>query len=172
MNERSAAYANKKRSMEPAFNEGDKVYLLRKHIKTTRPSTKLDFKKLGPFKVLKKVSSVNYRLQLPRESRLHLVFHVSLLEPAKGNTPLATNDEIQPENDPDVYWAEKILDRRLVGRQEQFLVKWKGYEHTDNTWEPARNINLGMLEEFRRRHPRPPKKKETETRRDRHRGQR
>jgi len=55
---------------------------------------KLDFKKLGPFRILKKVSLVNYRLQLPKESRLHLVFHVSLLELAKGNTPLATNAEL------------------------------------------------------------------------------
>jgi hypothetical protein len=161
LNERSAVYANRKRSMEPAFKEGDKVYLLRKHIKTRRPSTKLDFKKLGPFKILEKVSSVNYRLQLPRESRLHPVFHVSLLEPAHGNTPVATNEEIQPENDPDVYWVEKILDRRLVGRQEQFLIKWKGYEHTDNTWEPAQNINSEMLRDFRRRHPTTPRRKGT-----------
>jgi len=62
LNERSAVYANRKRSMEPTFKEGDKVYLLQKHIKTKRPSTKLDFKKLGPFKILEKVSSVNYRL--------------------------------------------------------------------------------------------------------------
>ena len=103
LNERSAVYANKKRSMEPAFKEGDKVYLLRKHIKTTRLSTKLDFKKLGPFRVLEKVSPVNYRLQLPKKSRLHPVFHVSLLEPAKGGTPLATNTEIQPEHELGVY---------------------------------------------------------------------
>ena len=96
--------------MEPAFKEGDKVYLLRKHIKTKRPSTKLDFKKLGPFKILEKVSLVNYRLQLPKESRLHPVFHISLLEPAKGNTPLATNAELQPENELDVYEVEEILD--------------------------------------------------------------
>ena len=94
--------------MEPAFKEGDKVYLLRKHIKTKRLSTK--HKKLGPFKILKKVSLVNYRLQLPKESRLHLVFHISLLELAKGNTPLATNAELQPENELDVYEVEEILD--------------------------------------------------------------
>ncbi|KFX93184.1 hypothetical protein O988_06946 [Pseudogymnoascus sp. VKM F-3808] len=54
MNERSAAYANRKRSMEPGFKEGDEVYILRKHIKTKRPSTKLDFKILGPFRILNK----------------------------------------------------------------------------------------------------------------------
>jgi hypothetical protein len=153
LNERSAAYANKKRSMEPAFKEGDRVYLLRKHIKTKRPSTKLDFKKLGPFKILNKVSSVNYRLQLPRDSRLHPVFHVSLLEPARGDTPIAENTELQPENEADVYEVETILDRRLVGRREEFLVKWEGYEPTDNSWEPTRNISNELLKEYRRRHP-------------------
>ena len=154
LNERSAAYANKKRSMEPTLKEGDKVYLLRKHIKTKRPSTKLDFKKLGPFRILKKVSSVNYRLQLPKESRLHPVFHISLLEPAKGTTPIATDTELQPENEPDIYEVEKILDRRLVGKQEQYLVKWQGYEHTDNTWEPVKNLNCPeLLRTFRQQHP-------------------
>ena len=126
---------------------------------------KLDFKKLGPFKILEKVSSVNYRLQLPKESRLHPVFHISLLEPAKGNTPLATNAELQPENELDVYEVEEILDQRLAGKQEQYLIKWKGYEHTENTWEPAKNLSCQeLLEEFRRRHPRFPRMKETKRR--------
>ncbi|KFY86131.1 hypothetical protein V498_07592 [Pseudogymnoascus sp. VKM F-4517 (FW-2822)] len=154
LNERSAVYANKKRSMEPSFKEGDKVYLLRKHIKTKRPSTKLDFKKLGPFRILKKVSPVNYRLQLPKNSRLHPVFHVSLLEPARGNAPIATDTELQPENEIIEYEVEAILDKRLVGRREEFLIKWKGYEPTDNSWESRGNLSCPeLLAEFRRRHP-------------------
>jgi hypothetical protein len=166
LNERSAAYANKKRSMEPTLTEGDKVYLLRKHIKTQRPSTKLDFKKLGPFRILDKISSVNYRLQLPRESRLHPVFHISLLEPAKGTTPIATDTELQPENEPDVYEVEKILDRRLVGKQEQYLIKWQGYKPTDNTWEPVKNLNCPeLLQAFHRQHPNLARMKATDYRR-------
>lgn len=82
-NERSQEYANKKRRMEPTLKRGDKVYLLRKHIKTQRPSSKLDFKKLGPYEIEEVVSTVNYKLRLPKGSKQHPVFHISLLEPAR-----------------------------------------------------------------------------------------
>ena len=145
-NHRTAVYANKKRSMEPSFEKGDKVYLLRKNIKTKRPSTKLDFKKLGPFEILEKKGPVNYKLRLPAKSRLHPVFHVSLLEPAKGNAPIVTNAELQPENDPDVYEVEKILDTRTTTRgQQEYLVKWKGYGDLECSWEPTRNLNCPEL---------------------------
>ena len=62
---RTAAYANKKRSIKPTLKKGDKVYLQKKHIKIKRPSIKLDFKKIRPFKIIKKVRLVNYQLRLP-----------------------------------------------------------------------------------------------------------
>lgn len=154
-NLRTAVYANKKRRVGPPLERGDKVYLLRKNIKTKRPSTKLDFKKLGPFKIAEKTGTVNYRLELPEGSRLHPVFHVSMLEPAPEAVPLATNTQLQPENDPDVYEVEKILDARTNQRgQLEYLIKWEGYENADNTWEPTKNLNcLELLEEFHRRNP-------------------
>ena len=48
--------------MGPLLKRGDKVYLLRKHIKTKRLSTKLDFKKLGLYEILEKIGPVNFRL--------------------------------------------------------------------------------------------------------------
>ena len=134
--------------MGPTLEKGDKVYLLRKHIKTKRPSAKLDFKKLGPFEVIEKVGLVNYRLQLPKESRLHPVFHVSLLELAKGDTPLATSEDIQPENDPDVYDVEEILETKVRNGQRRYLIKWKGYPHSENTWEPKNHISRDLLKQF------------------------
>jgi hypothetical protein len=44
-------YANKKRNIKPLFKRGDKVYLLRKNIKTKQLNTKLNFKKLGLFRI-------------------------------------------------------------------------------------------------------------------------
>ena len=55
-------YYNRKYSVGPELKEGDKVYLLRKNIRTKRPSNKLDHKKLGLFKIKKKIRSINYRL--------------------------------------------------------------------------------------------------------------
>jgi predicted DNA-binding protein YlxM (UPF0122 family) len=61
-NSKTAVYTNKKRSQGPLLKKGDKVYLLRKHIKTRRLSTKLDFKKLRLFEILEKVGPINYKL--------------------------------------------------------------------------------------------------------------
>ena len=80
--QRTAIYYNQKHSVGPELKEGDKVYLLRKIVQTKRPSDKLDHKKLGPFRIDKKVGPVNYRLQLPKTMEIHPVFHMSLLEPA------------------------------------------------------------------------------------------
>ena len=60
LQERMKKYYDKKRVEGPTLQKGDKVYLLRKNLKTKRPSNKLDFKKLGPFKVEKVILKVNY----------------------------------------------------------------------------------------------------------------
>jgi hypothetical protein len=44
-------YANKSRLEESRLRGGDLVYLLRRNIKITRLSDKLDLKKIGLFKV-------------------------------------------------------------------------------------------------------------------------
>src|SRR3989440_11800165 len=75
-------YYDKGRRDAPTLKRGDKVYLLRCNIRTKCPSNKLDFKKIGPFKILEKRSTVNYKLELPKGMRIHPVFHISLLEPA------------------------------------------------------------------------------------------
>jgi hypothetical protein len=42
-----------------------------------------------------------------------------------------------------------------MGRGIQYLVHWKGYDHTEDTWEPRRNITNGekVLQEFYHRNP-------------------
>src|ERR1700677_1822116 len=81
-------YVNRKRSEGPNLKKEEIVYLLRKHIKTKRPSNKLDHTKLGSYKIKEKLGPVTFRLEMPKGMRIHPVFHISLLEKApKGAKP-------------------------------------------------------------------------------------
>ena len=64
----TAKQVNKKRLKGPTFERGDKVYLLTKNLKFKRPSSKLDHVRIGPFKVEKQTSKVNYQLKLPAKA--------------------------------------------------------------------------------------------------------
>jgi hypothetical protein len=69
-------------------------------------------------------------------------FYVSLLEPA---TPDATIEQdvrdISEEIQEPIYEVEKILDSKLEGSQQKYLVKWTRYDYTENTWEPRLSFN-------------------------------
>jgi hypothetical protein len=65
----------------PAFKVGDLVMIDARNLKTQRQSKKLDHKKIGPVKILKKIGTRAYRVELPPTIKVHNVFHVSLMEP-------------------------------------------------------------------------------------------
>ena len=56
------------------LKEGDRVYLVRKNINTKRLSDKLDYKKLGLFKIKIVKGRLNYELTLLRTINIYLVF--------------------------------------------------------------------------------------------------
>jgi hypothetical protein len=87
-------YYNKSKLEGPRFRERDLVYLLRRNIKTIRPSNKLNHKKFGPFKVKRNIKNISYKLYLPPTIRIHSIFHIFLLEPADLDTPTGPAPEI------------------------------------------------------------------------------
>ncbi|GKA41930.1 putative reverse transcriptase domain-containing protein, partial [Tanacetum coccineum] len=77
---------------------------------------KLNPRYIGPFKIINKVGTVAYRLELPGKlSRVHSTFHVSNLKKCMDDEPLAIPlDEIQIEDK--LYFIEepvKIKDREV-----------------------------------------------------------
>ncbi|MBW0547149.1 hypothetical protein O181_086864, partial [Austropuccinia psidii MF-1] len=139
-------YADKSRASPPVFNPGDMVWLSSKNIKSTRPTKKLSERWLGPFPILKKVSTPVYHLKLPSQWKsIHPVFHISLLEPVKTSTVPNRHQEPPPPiiiEEEEEWEFSQILDSKLKRRKLWYLVEWKGFSQYPeiSTWELAKNL--------------------------------
>ena len=108
-------YANRHRKPDPNWKLGDKVWLIPSNIRTTRPAKKLDYKKLEPFRILAKIGTKAYKLDILVSMKVHPAFHISLLETYQGNPlpsqvkPLPPPIEIDGNKE---YELEEILDSR------------------------------------------------------------
>src|ERR687887_1418398 len=153
-----AKYYDRKRLPTPEYKPGDWVYLDASDINTTRPSRKLSHRRLGPYKVEKKVSSNAYRLQLPNSMRLlHPVFNVVKLTPALpdpivGRRPAPPPDPVLVDGEEE-YVVEEILDSRMFRKKLQYKVRWEGYGTEHDSWEYATKVHAPRLvKEFYRKH--------------------
>ena len=78
--------ADRHRKPDPNLKSGDKVWFLSRNVRTTRPSRKLDYNKLEPFKILARVRRRAYKLDFPPSLKgIHPNIHISLLEPYMNN---------------------------------------------------------------------------------------
>ena len=60
-------------------------------VKQVKKANKLSPKYYGPYKVLQKIGTMAYKLELPASSRVHPIFHVSCLKKVIGdNLPIQT----------------------------------------------------------------------------------
>ena len=135
--------ANRRRRTAPDLVPGQKVWLLRKHVVTRRPSRKLDVRRLGPYEIVEAVGRSAFRLKLPPSTQIHPVFHVGLLEPHAANT---FPGRVVPPPIPEIvdsyeeYEVHKILDSRIRRRRIEYLVDWVGYDASERRWEPLSSL--------------------------------
>ena len=125
------------------FQIGDWVYVrLRPYRQlSVRPHySKLAKKFYGPYQITERVSPVAYRLQLSTDSKIHPVFHVSLLKLHHG-TPPVTDDTLPPthfHNHPIVEplsFLDWKWDTDTDPPSRQVLVQWRGLAPKHTSWE-------------------------------------
>ncbi|KAK2403941.1 hypothetical protein QL285_053333 [Trifolium repens] len=143
--EKMKGRADKKRT-DRSFLVGEWVFVkLRAHRQqsvVTRINAKLAARYYGPYPILEKIGVVAYKLKLPPGSKVHHVFHVSLLKKAveeyQDDSELP---ELLSDEQATVYEPEDILATRKVKQQgeevKQVLVQWKGKTAEEATWEEA-----------------------------------
>ena len=128
-----------------------------RNIRWKGPTTpKLMPRWIGPLTVVKAVGPVAYRLDLPKNMRIHPVFHVQLLKAYKSD------DRHQPpplpilvEDGFDWFQVEHVCMHREQrwGKTKKkvrrsYLVKWLGYGDEHSSWEPEPNLNAACLQEY------------------------
>jgi hypothetical protein len=154
--------ANRSRLPVPDLEIDDLVFLDRRHIKTSRPSSKLDDKNIGPFRITRKINNVAYELKLPATMKIHPVFHASLLEPKTKDIvesfvqqrppPIIVDNEV-------TFEVEEILDSGFVNGKLHYFVHWKGYPIEERSWQPKGNLKNApnLVEDFHNANPDKPR---------------
>ncbi|VFQ87158.1 unnamed protein product [Cuscuta campestris] len=147
-----AAQARMKAAANPhrrdvQFHVGDWVLLklqpYRQHSVVRRGSQKLARRFYGPYQILERIGSVAYRLDLPANSKIHPVFHVSLLRPYRGDsptvTPLPLPVDLVDGRPPSRPLKAHAWQTTLVNGvpEQQVLVEWTDGGLHDATWEPV-----------------------------------
>ncbi|GJY70365.1 putative reverse transcriptase domain-containing protein [Tanacetum coccineum] len=161
--DRQKSYADLKRKpME--FQVGDKVMLKVspwKGVVRFGKRGKLNPRYVGPFKVLKKVGAVAYKLELPQElSRVHNTFHVSNLKKCYSDDPLVVPPPLSfpppplegLQVDDKLHFVEKpveVMDREVKQLRQSrvpiFKVRWNSRRGPEFTWERE--------DQFRKKYP-------------------
>ena len=134
------------------IKEGNQVWLEGRNL-SIAGNRKLSPKRYRPLTVTQMISPVAACLDLPQSMKIHNVFHTDLLLPYKETEQYGTPFTRPPPiiDNEEEYKIENILDARHHGRGRklQYLVHWKGYPHSDDSWIDHKDLHASdLLKEF------------------------
>ncbi|THH18245.1 hypothetical protein EUX98_g8992 [Antrodiella citrinella] len=139
------------------FIKGEKVWLESRNLRFITDHKKLAPKRQGPFIITEVLGPLTYRLKLPPMWKIHDVFHASLLTPYRENDTHGPNFLMPPPDivDGEEEWeVEAILNHRKFRGKQQYLIKWKDFPTSHNTWELMAHLGNAkeQIEEYKKKH--------------------
>ena len=142
------------------FQIGEWVLVDRRNLSIkTGNNRSLTNKWIGPYKIIKVVSRHAYKLEYPKGIRMHDVVHTSLLKPFRSRAENEMDEDTDDEQKDLFFDVEKIVDSKRFGNTIKYRVRWKGYDETDDTWEPFENVEnvIHLVKDFHQLKPRAPR---------------
>ena len=94
------------------------MYLLTKNLKIKKKSKKLDHVKVESFFIKTIKESINYELDLPKNAKVFLVFHISLLKLIDLNTPIQETFHYKSQ-EKNRFEVKRVLKKK----SQQYFVK-------------------------------------------------
>ena len=86
-----------------------------------------------PLRIIKKISSLAYKLALPPNSKMHDVVSIMHLKRFNGND----TGEMKPlpiiQDGSEEWEVEAIEGERTVKGKKEYLIKWKGYNDDERS---------------------------------------
>ena len=132
---------------EEAINKNENIYDLnvknKIYVKTTNIDLEKESKKLvktveRSFKITRNIRKRTFELDLSKETNIFSIFKEDLL--IKADPQKKVQDTWNRKNRKNEYTVEQIVKNKIVNQKFEYLIKWKGYDETKNTWEPFQNL--------------------------------
>ncbi|XP_068657887.1 uncharacterized protein [Aristolochia californica] len=124
---------------EVSFEVGEYVWLrfqpYRQLSLVEPPCHKLLPRFFGAFPIFRRVGPVPYQLKLPDTTKIHDVFHVSLLKPHPGAQPTSTPFLPPVDNGEVILNPATVLRAQLTNGHWEILIQWTDTDPDAATWE-------------------------------------
>ena len=153
--------------IDPRIKPGSLVFVSAKNIKQPnlqgRPSRKLDPKRVGPFKVLEKVGSTGFKLDMPGYPH-HKEFHAHSLTPYEeglefeSRAALKTADHVDRDTGLEMWVVDHISARRKHYRKLYYFVMYEGYGVEEGEWILRSELMIdcpSVVADYESQHPLP-----------------
>ncbi|PPQ81108.1 hypothetical protein CVT24_008812 [Panaeolus cyanescens] len=134
----------------PDYQKGDLVFIDASNITSSKPSKKLDWKRLGPFEILERIGSSAFKIDIPDDLQIHNVFNVAKLSPfitpmfasqrSSHRSSSSTSTNNKSSSNPmlqSLPIAQEILNHRSFRNNNTlFLVRLQNESSEDSCWLP------------------------------------